>query len=142
MIVNGVSIIFGGPAPDHVGMSITWISFVESDHVMMSLPKEASATERLLEGERFTVSALSATQLAVARSYGGRKVRTNEDIQAVDVEGRRWGMPVIRNSLTDLLCLRCHVNDIRQQTIVIGTVIERVQNSSDPPLLYRHADYF
>lgn len=55
MFVNGIAIVLSGSADSYAGMSIARLTKIDEQHVLLSVPKSAWATQRLLIERLFTV---------------------------------------------------------------------------------------
>ena len=47
MFTNGVGVVLVGTVDDPVGMSIAWLTQVEREHVVVSLPGESRGTDQV-----------------------------------------------------------------------------------------------
>jgi len=142
LVVTGVYVVHCRAKDGFVGMSMTWISDVETSHILMSVPKSAYATSWLGVDARFSLSALARDQLDVARVYGGKAVRHKADLDRDAIETRHWDMPVIREARGWSLNQVTTVTDLNHQTLIAARVLDRVAGRDAPPLMYRDGDYF
>ncbi|WP_205695410.1 flavin reductase, partial [Corallincola luteus] len=104
MFVNGVGVVLCGSAEDYVGMSIAWLTKVEKDHVLISVPKGALGTEKLLEEGRFTLSLLAETQTEIARQFGGSKQKVVVEKDQTFLFSTDWGTPAVGECSGVFLC--------------------------------------
>jgi len=142
LINYGVNVVICGTKNDYQGMSIAWVSYVEKKHIVVSMPRSSSITERVLSEGKFSVCVLAEDQSNIARQYGGgaqiRKVVQDNDL----VECGEWDIPMIKACCTKMLCEICIVKHINKQTIVIAEVVDKNEIDALVPLVYNHADYF
>lgn len=142
MIVNGVTVVISGVDDDYIGMSIAWCTFVEKNHVVISLPKSASGTKRLLADEMFTLSALSDDQTEVARKYGGSNQKYRLGSEEKYLVSTQWGVPVVANCYAVMLCKIYHVLEVNEQVIVTAEVTDRNVNDERNLLIFEKSDFF
>jgi len=73
MFVNGISVVICGTKLEYQAATIAWSTKIEKNHIMVSLPFDASVTSSINTQRQFTVSVLGKNQTNIARQYGGRK---------------------------------------------------------------------
>ena len=140
--VNGVTVVLCAHSDELEGAAIAWATKVEKDHLMLSLPREAALTDALLARNVFTVSVLAYDQSAVARQYGGSKQRAPLPKSTEDLELDLWEVPVIKSSRAQYLCKLVHDLPVKEQIVVIASILETNGDESRKPLNYDRRSYF
>jgi len=137
-----VNVVICGNKNDYEGMSIAWVSYVEKEHIVVSMPRQSSITERVLNEGKFSISVLAENQANIARQYGGgaqiQKIPQDNDL----VECGEWGIPVIKACCSKMLCEICIAEHINKQTVAIAEVVDKHESDASVPLVYNHAEYF
>ena len=139
MFVNGVGVVLSGTLEDYAGMSIAWMTKVERDHVVLSLPKKAKGTQRVTSTGRFTLSLLSESQRDIARLFGG--AGSHSVPGPVDLVETDWGMPAIGSSCAVYLCDVVTTQALNDQVVVMVRMTGPVYETSASPLVYNEEDY-
>lgn len=139
MFTTGVGVVLAGTMSEPVGMSIAWLTRVEREHVVVSLPASARGTARVVADGRFTLSLLAASQEAVARWYGGSAVASRGSAPAL-VE-TAWGVAAVGGSLAVYLCRVASVENVGEQRVVTARAEGPVLSAPGRPLVYRAEDY-
>ena len=141
MITTGVYVVFCAGEGGFVGMSMTWVSKIDLNHVMLSFPRKAYGTKCLLESGRFTLSALHEGQMDIGSHYGGKSARKRGAPEGEPLTTDRWDMPVSDGALGWSLNEVKDFADFNHQKLVYARILEEVPGSGKP-LLYRDRDYF
>jgi len=142
VFVNSVNIVLCGNAERFQGASIAWGTKVEKDHAMVSLPKHAAVTEFIGRLGNFTINVLSSDQPNIARQYGGKSQSDPHDVNADDLDFSQWQVPVVRDACAQLLCEVRHTLIIKEQSMVIGEIMDTASSETLEPLVYDHSRYF
>ncbi|TAA48416.1 flavin reductase [Corallincola spongiicola] len=142
MFVNGVGVVLCGSAEDYVGMSIAWLTKVEKDHVLISVPKGALGTEKLLEEGRFTLSLLAETQTEIARQFGGSKQKVVVEKDQTFLFSTDWGTPAVGECSGVFLCEVISSSELNDQVLVIAQLSGPVASTELSPLVFRKSDFF
>jgi len=142
MFTNGVSIILTGTNDDYKGMAIAWVSQVEKEHLIISIPKGAKATNLLLKRKMFSVNELGLGQEDLAREYGGKNCEHKTTASVAKIKSTKHNLPIILNSCSSTICSALNVVEINEQILITAKIIS-VQNNLDlQPLVFNKADYF
>ena len=140
MFTNGVGVVLAGTLAEPVGMSIAWLTRVEREHVVLSLPEGARGTARILSDGRFTLSLLADSQEDVARWFG-RSERTSARREPPALVETAWGVVAVEGSLAVYLCTVVGMQGLGGQTVVTARTEGPVQVEQGRPLVYRASDY-
>lgn len=142
MFTNGVSIILTGTNDDYKGMAIAWVSQVEKEHLIISIPKGAEATELLLKREKFSVNELGLGQEDLAREFGGKNCEHDITSSLAKIEPTEHDLPIIINCCSSTICDVLKIVEINEQIIITAKIIN-VQNNLDlQALVFNKAVYF
>lgn len=142
MMTNSVTVLICGDEKNYSGMTIAWASQVEKRHILVSLPSNSALTQRIVSGERFTVSVLNANQSDIARQYGGQIQRNPLQPDQAQLETSHWSVPTVKNSVAQLLCVHKHHLLIESQMVVIAKVKDTRSHEGVAPLIYDKRAYF
>ncbi len=142
MFINGVTIVLSGAEGEVEGMAVSWVTQVESEYLIISVPKKAKATNSLLINKTFSVSILSQDQENIAKKYGGNKCKESSDSSNGAVKFLQNGMPVIANSCATIICQIFSTNEIAEQIMIVGKIEEVVAMPGCKPLIYDKSNYF
>lgn len=142
MLVNGINIILCGNRLQYAGATIAWVTQVEKNHAVVSLPASSAVSQALAKERTFTISALGEGQEAIARQYGGADQLLPEAQVPGELNFDVWETPVIAGSPARWLCEQQRSMDIGEQRVVIARILESRAAESFAPLVYRHDDYF
>jgi flavin reductase ActVB len=107
--------------------------------LMFCLAHRASVHDPVCAAERFCVSVLAGDQQEVAERFTGDPARRFRPDQDTEFEG----LPAVRGALSHLLCVRHHLIEAGDHTIVIGEVrrVERAAAEPGRPLVYHERRY-
>lgn len=140
MFINGVSVVASLVGGVPYGMSIAWATQVEEEHLIVSLPRYSSATEKLLTAGCFTVNVLAASQQELAVRFGSAK-ESGRKFEGVDYAIKGEAV-VIADCPKAIFCELESTKEIKKQLVVVGLVKYLVLSSSTSPLVYKKSDYF
>jgi flavin reductase (DIM6/NTAB) family NADH-FMN oxidoreductase RutF len=142
MFTNGVYIILTGTNDNYQGMSIAWVSQIEKDHLIISAPKGALATNLLLDREMFSVNELGIGQEDLARQFGGNKCDKHPILNIAQVEPTEHNLPIIINCSSSTICCVSSVVEINEQVVITAKMINSQNGSDMAPLIFNKAVYF
>ncbi len=142
MFINGVSIILSGTNDDYKGMAIAWVSQVEKEHLIISIPKGAIATKLLLQQELFSVNELGLGQENLAREFGGDKCESKATSSLAIIESTEYSLPIILNCCSSTVCNIINTTIINEQIMVTAKIINHRQHLDMQPLVFDKAVYF
>jgi len=142
MFTNGVSIILTGTNDDYKGMAIAWVSQVEREHLIISIPKSAEATVLLLKREMFSVNELGLDQEDLALEFGGKNCISKTTASVAKVKSTEHDLPIILNSCSSTICSVLNVVEINEQILITAKIISSQNNLDLQPLIFNKADYF
>jgi flavin reductase (DIM6/NTAB) family NADH-FMN oxidoreductase RutF len=142
MSINGVSIILTGTNDDYQGMAIAWVSQVEKEHLIISVPKGSTATNLLLQREMFSVNELGIGQDDLARQFGGKNCTIGNSANLSNINATEYNLPILSNCCSSTICKVLYVNEINEQIVVTAKVINSVKQLDLDPLIFNKSDYF
>lgn len=142
MFTNGVSIILTGTNDDYKGMAIAWVSQVEKDHLIISVPKDAEATNLLLKRKMFSVNELGLGQEYLARQFGGKNCQRDEMPSLAEVQSTEHDLPIIVNCCSSTLCSFFNVVEINEQVLITAKILSVQSHLDLQPLVFNKADFF
>ena len=140
MFTNNVSVVLSGSPSDYKGMSVAWATLIEKDHVVVSLHKDAPATQSLRENKFFSVNILDANQLSLAKQFGGRKFMKDRD-ESIGLIGEMNGVPIINNCYAVIIGGVCEVIPVQDQLLGIAKRTEQKGGDAKEALIFTGADY-
>ena len=142
MFTNGITVVLTGTETEFAGMTISWITMIETNHLVMSLPKNAKATTQLLENKKFSVSELSEGQENIAKQFGGKKCNMENLVDKTSIKYDEAGLPIIFNCCSNAICDVIFTHEVNQQTLVAGKITKVMANNELKPLIYNKSLYF
>jgi len=142
MFTNGVSIILTGSNDDYHGMAIAWVSQVEKEHLIISIPKGSTTSNLLLEQKKFSVNELAVGQEDLARQFGGKNCQNKPISNLVKIKPTDYNLPIILNCGTSTVCEVLTVSEINQQMVVTAKIIYSQTNLDFLPLIFDKSAYF
>lgn len=142
MFTNGVSIILTGTNDDYKGMAIAWVSQVEKEHLIISIPKGADATNLLLKRKAFSVNELGVGQEDLAREFGGENCQHKPAASLAKINSTEHNLPIILNCCSSTVCNTLSVVEINEQVVVTAKIISSQTHSGMQPLIFNKGAYF
>jgi len=142
MFTNGVYIVLTGTNDDYQGMSIAWVSQIEKDHLIISAPKGAQATNLLLKREMFSVNELGVGQEDLARQFGGKQCDRQVQSNIANIEPTDHNLPIIVNCSSSTICSVTSAIEIKEQVVITAKMINSQYASDMLPLIFNKAEYF
>ncbi len=142
MFTNGVSIILTGTNDEYKGMAIAWISQVEKEHLIISIPKGAEATNLLLKREAFSVNELGIGQEDLAREFGGKSCKHKPITSLAKINSTDYDLPIILNCRSSTICSTLNVVEINEQVVITAEIISSQSHLDLQPLVFNKAVYF
>ena len=142
MFTNGVSIILTGTNDDFKGMSIAWVSQVEKEHLIISIPKGADATNLLLKRKIFSVNELGLGQEDLAREFGGTNCEQKPTSALANINSTEHDLPIILNCCSSTIGSVIDVVEINEQVVVTAKIISVKKHLDLQPLVFDKAVYF
>ena len=142
VFLNGVTIVLCGEEQGFEGATIAWATKIEKDHALVSLPSEAPITMAILSKKVFSISVLAHNQSNIARQYGGSKQAKSLLRNIHDLDLALWGVPVVKNCHTHLLCETVRNILVNEQTVLIAKITDSGFSENAPPLVYDPTAYF
>jgi len=142
MFTNGVSIILTGTSVDYKGMAIAWVSQVEKEHLILSIPKGTEATNLLIKRAMFSVNELGVGQEDLAREFGGKNCENKPASSHADITATKEDIPIILNSCSSTICRVLNHVEINEQVVVTALILKTQQNLNLQPLVFNKAVYF
>lgn len=127
----------GRGAPPTFGITVNAFMSIslEPPLVAVSIDKAARAHATMLGAERFGVSVLSAEQVHLSDHFAGRPVILQEDPYE-----EFGGFPVLKETLTQLVCRVHQAVPVGDHTIFVGEV-EALRSHGGEPLLFYEGAY-
>jgi len=142
MFTNGVSIILSGTNDDYKGMAIAWVSQIEKEHLMVSVPKGAQATKALLARKMFSVNELGLGQENLALQFGGKNCLQDLISILPQIKGTEHNLPILLNCCSSSICSVLSIVEINEQVVITAKIISTKNGIDMPPLVFNKADYF
>ena len=142
MFTNGVSIILTGSNDDYKGMSIAWVSQVEKEHLIVSIPKGSSVSHLLLQQKKFSVNELAKGQEDLARQFGGANYQKKTSENLAEIKFTEHNLPIIINCCSSTVCEVLHASEINEQIVVTAKIICSQSNLDLLPLIFNKSVYF
>ena len=142
MFTNGVSIILTGTNDDYKGMAIAWVSQIEKEHLIISVPKGSEATKLLLQRESFSVNELGLGQEDLAREFGGNNCEKKPASSLAIIESTEYNLPIILNCCSTIICSILNVVEINEQVVITAKIINVRQQLDIQPLIFNKSVYF
>ena len=142
MFTNGVSIILTGTNDDYKGMAIAWVSQIEKEHLIISIPKGAEATNLLLKREAFSVNELGLGQEDLAREFGGNNCEHKPTASLATINATEHDLPIILNCCSSSICSTLNVLEINEQVVITAKIISSQKHLGLKPLVFDKAVYF
>jgi flavin reductase (DIM6/NTAB) family NADH-FMN oxidoreductase RutF len=142
MFTNGVSVILTGTNDEYKGMAIAWVSQVEKEHLIISIPKGAKATDLLLKRKMFSVNELGLGQEDLAREFGGKDCENQTMFTIAKTQSTEYNLPIISNCCSSSICSVLNITEINEQIIITARIINVQNNLELQPLIFDKAVYF
>ncbi len=142
MFTNGVCIILSGTNENYLGMSIAWLSQIEKEHVIVSVPKGAEATNLLLNRKMFSVNELGLGQEDMAREFGGKNCHNKAASRLAKIESTEHNLPIILNCCSSSICRVINVVELNEQVVITAKIIVSQIGLDMQPLIFNKAVYF
>jgi flavin reductase (DIM6/NTAB) family NADH-FMN oxidoreductase RutF len=142
MFTNGITVVLTGTEIEYSGMTISWITMIETDHLVMSLPKNTKATTQLLENKIFSVSELTEGQEDIAKQFDGKKCNMDNLVDKSSIKYDQSGLPIIFNCCSNAICDVIFTHEVNQQILIAGKITKVMANNELKPLIYNKSDYF
>ncbi len=140
--INCVTVVFAGSGTEVEGMAISWISQMESEHLMLSVPINAKATSRLLLSKKFSVNVLGQGQEEVAKIYGGTKCKKAVNSNECAIKILKDGAPALAECCSTIFCKVISTIEIGEQVLILGKMLRIVSKDNCIPLVYEKSSYF
>ncbi len=137
-----MGVVLCGTQEDFFGMSIAWLTKVEKEHVLVSLPRGALGTQKALVDKRFTLNLLAESQIEIARQFGGSKQKKLVDKSHAVIVNTEWGIPAIRDCCSTYLCKVASAQELNEQMLVIAKIFACIDKGKSTPLTYKQSDFF
>jgi len=141
MPLNGITVVLTGTKEKYYGMSIAWVTLVEKEHILISIPKNTEATNNLLLNKQFSVNILSNEQKETAKQFGGKEAVKPNYINENIIKFTDNGLPIFNKCCSCYMCDIYLINEIKDQIVVIGSIIESIKTNKKQ-LIFNKADYF
>jgi flavin reductase (DIM6/NTAB) family NADH-FMN oxidoreductase RutF len=142
MFINGVSIILTGTNDDYKGMAIAWVSQVEKEHLIVSVPKGSHATNLLLERKMFSVNELGLGQENLALQFGGKNCFQETITTLPQIKPTEHNLPILLNCCSSSICSVRSVVEINEQVVITAKIISTKKGLDMPSLVFNKAVYF
>ena len=138
-IRNGVFVITFSLDGKHYGLTTAWINRAsfKPNMLMISIGKNRSGYDELLEAEVFCVNILGEEHLEIARHFGfvdGKNVNNFKDIELKEMEN---GSPVLENCVGAVECKLVKKVDAGDHVILFGEVLNGVDLDGDAMVFNR-----
>ena len=124
MLVNGVTVVLCGNEQNFQGATIALPTKIEKNHVMVALPSKALVTKTILTKKVFSISVLSDSQSDIAKQFDISKQTQALPQNIGGLDFGLWGVPVVKNCRTHLLCNTIQDISVKEQTVVIASIAE------------------
>lgn len=142
MFLNGITIILSGDQESFEGAAIAWATKIERNHVLVSLPIDATITEFVKLNKTFTVNVLGEHQAEIVRQYGGSKQSRPLPRNPDDLDFDAWAVPTVKDCRANLHCAVDQEMTVEEQFVVIAKIEQSRFDETIMPLVYEHAAYF
>lgn len=142
MFINGVCIILTGSNDAFKGMAIAWVSQVEKEHLVISIPKNAEATRLLRKRKMFSVNQLGVGQENLARQFGGENCELKPAHSQATIKSTEHNLPILLNCCLSTICSVINEIEINEQLVVTAKIVSKQNNLAMQPLVFNKADYF
>jgi flavin reductase (DIM6/NTAB) family NADH-FMN oxidoreductase RutF len=140
MPLNGITVVLTGTKEKYPGISISWVTLVEKDHIVISIPKNSETTKNLLSNKQFSVNILGIGQEEIAKQFGGKNSVSSNPKDKNLIKFTDNGVPILNNCCSNYICNIYLINEIKDQISVIGSIIE-CNKTNKKPLIYNKVDY-
>jgi flavin reductase (DIM6/NTAB) family NADH-FMN oxidoreductase RutF len=143
-IFNGVFVITTKKGERANGMTAAWVSRAsfKPSLLSVSIGKTRYSHDLIKESGVFAVNVLSDKQIAVGKHFGFRSGKKTNKFEDIEYEIRKTGSPILRDTSGYLDCKVVNTCDAGDHTIFIGEVVDAEVYEDNPPLLYKHEDFF
>ena len=142
MFTSGVCIILTGTNDDYKGMAIAWVSQVEKEHLIISIPKGAVATDLLLKRKMFSINELGLGQEDLAQEFGGKNFEHKPTTSLAKINSTEHNLPVILNCCSSTICSTLNVREINEQIVITAKIISSQNYLGLQLLIFDKAVYF
>lgn len=142
MFTNGICVIITGTNEDYEAMSLAWVSQVEKQHLMVSAPKGATATNLLLKQQLFSVNELGLGQEGIAEQFGGKDCVKNTVTSPAKIKPTEHNVPMLENCCLTAIAKVISVVEINEQVLITARIIDTISGVDMSPLIFNKAAYF
>jgi len=142
MFVNGVSIVLTGSKEEASGMAIAWVSQVEKNHLVISVPKGCDATNVLMKNGTFSVNELGLGQECIARAFGGKNCTKDPTHTEINITEAQCGLPMLSECRNSVICKTVLINEIKEQVIITAEILETINKADMSPMIFIKSDFF
>lgn len=142
MLVNGVNVVLSGSESNYSGAALAWVTKVEREYVVLSLPLNSEIAQVIEKGKSFSISALNQNQADVARQYGGAKQISQLPKNSADLDFETTSQPIVREASGWFICQVVETKVLNEQLLVIASILESKFDSKSEPLIYDHGAFF
>ncbi len=142
MFVNGVSVILAGSKNKYSGMAIAWVSQVEKNHLVISVPKDCEATDVLMEYGTFSVNELAIDQEDIAREFGVKNCIKKSSKKRINIIETESGLPILSDCRTTIICKTILKNEIKEQIIITAEIVEIIKKIDVQPMIFIKSNFF
>lgn len=123
-------------------MAIAWVSQVEKEHLIVSIPKGSLASHLLLQQKKFSVNELANGQEDLARQFGGANSQQKPSENLAQITFTEQNLPIIINCCSSTVCEVLNTSEINEQIVVTAKIICSQSNLDSIPLIFNKSAYF
>ncbi|MDT7891898.1 MAG: flavin reductase family protein [Thermoproteota archaeon] len=139
---QGVTVVTTKKDNRFFGLTVSAFTSISLDPplVMVSISKQSSIHNIMLESEFFTINFLAEDQKIVSDIFSGR-VKVKDRFEAVEYFFDKTGCPIIKGVRAYIECKKYSIYDGGDHSIFLGEVINAKKLSDKNPLIYYNQQY-
>ena len=123
-------------------MAIAWVSQVEKEHLVISIPKGSEATNVLLQREMFSVNELGVGQESLAKEFGGKNCQKALSPEKAKVVATDYDLPMLTNCCLTAFCKTINVQEINEQVLITAKIIDTISGINMESMVFKKSDFF
>jgi len=143
-IFNGVFVITTKKGDKINGMTAVWVarSSFKPPMLSVSIGKPRYSHDMIKESGIFAVNILSEKQIAQGKNFGFKSGRNTDKFKDVEYTTGKTGSPLLKDIAGYFDCKVVNSCDAGDHTIFVGQVLDAEVYENNPPLLFKHDDFF
>lgn len=126
------------------GMTAAWCmrTSLKPALVAVSIGKTRYSHGLIEKSGVFAVNVLSEGQEETGRHFGFKSGRNTDKFEGIEYTKAKTGSPILKGIASYLDCKVVSACETGDHTIFVGEVLDSEVYDENPPLLYRHEDFF